>query len=197
MKVVRKLVFACVVLSTLGACALSEEIVPVTYTAPVSAAAISPQGKAFKLEVADNRGVYRGQIGAKVNGFGQEMAAIRSSVPVREIVRNALIGELKARNISVDNGLSRALTISITAMHNNFKTGFASGSARGIVAFTVKVHGPDGARRFDGVVSEVYELPDIMLATGPNAAKAVEGALAKALKTLFENQKFISALVAA
>jgi uncharacterized lipoprotein len=193
----RKAVCACVCALVVSACALSEDIVPVNYAAPKEAAPIAAAGKTFKLDVVDNRGVYRGQIGAKVNGWGQEMAAIRSTVPVRDIVRNALIDELKLRKIAVDDAQVRAIDISITAMHNNFQTGFASGSARGIVTFTVKVVATDGSSRFNATVSEIHEETGIQIASGENAAKAVEGALAKAMKALFDNRDFIAVLAGA
>ena len=196
-KVFARLCCACLAAGLLSACALTEDVVPVNYTASSDAVPITEKAKTIKLEVADNRGVYRGQIGAKVNGFGEEMAAIRSTVPVRAIVKKAIADELKARNILVDNRLVRGLRVSITAMHNNFKFGFASGSARGIVAFTVTVIRSDGTQRFVGTISEIHEQPEVMIASGENAAKSVESALAKAMKKLFENREFISALVQA
>ena len=172
-------------------------MVPIKYTAAGTSAPSSAEGKAFTLKVTDNRGVYRGQIGAKVNGFGQEMAAIRSERPVSEIIYDALQSELKLRNIVIDDRQARSVVVSITAMHNNFKIGFASGTARGIVTLVVKVVGADGGGLFDGVISEINEVENIMLATGPNAAAAVEGALSKAIRSLFDNPKFIEALVKA
>lgn len=194
---IKKAAWACLAVFALGACALTEDVVPVNYAVQTPNQSIGADGKAFKIEVADNRGVYRGQIGAKVNGWGQEMAAIRSTVPVQEIVRNALADELKARHITVDDKQARRLEVSITAMHNNFKVGFASGTARGITALTVNVVSADGVSRYSGTVSEIYEETDIVLATGENAAKAVAGALAKAIKALFDKPEFVAALVEA
>ena len=194
MGTIRKIGSLSLMLFLLGACALSEDVVPINYAPMSDVAPIGAESKAFKVDVADKRGVYRGQIGAKVNGFGEEMAAIRSTVPVREIVRDALMDELKARNIKFDAKNKRSVEVVITAMHNNFKVGFWSGSARGIVTLNVNVFGPDRTNRFKGTISEIHEFDGIQLASGENAAKALEGALAKAMRKLFDNTKFVETL---
>jgi hypothetical protein len=185
---------ACLALLAVSACALTEQVVPVDYTPSASAEPIATETKAVKLIVEDDRGIYRGQIGAKVNGFGQEMAAIRSSVPVRDIVANAFVEELRLRNMTVDDNLVQAVNVSITAMHNNYQVGLFSGEARGIVAFTVRVTGADGGSLYETAISEVEEIPGIMVFAGENAAKSVGAALDAAMKSLFNDPGFLAAL---
>lgn len=76
MSQIKSCTFAMLALAMLSACALSEDVAPIHYGGTDNAKPIVSETKPIKLEVTDNRGVYRGQIGAKVNGFGQEMAAI-------------------------------------------------------------------------------------------------------------------------
>jgi len=179
----------------LNACATEEDVVKLLYTPSETATPIVEDSKTIKLEVADNRGVYRGQIGAKVNGYGEEMAAIRTTVPIREIVRNAFAEELKRRNIMVDERQHRTLEVSITALHNNFQVGFLSGSARGIAVFRVRVIGADGVTRYDQLTSQLHEVEEVALALGEPASQSVGAALDEAMDRLFDDPDFQSALV--
>lgn len=182
------------VLLVVSACATEEDIVPLLYTPSESVIPIIQGSKAIKLEVADNRGVYSGKIGAKVNGYGQEMAAIRTTVPIRQIVLSAFTEELSRRNLNVDDTQSRKLEVSVTALHNNFKTGFASGAARGIAVFRVRVVGANGGVLYDRLTAKIHEDDDVTFALGEAAAGSVGNALDKAMKDLFDNPQFNDAL---
>ena len=59
------------------------------------------------------------------------------------------------------------------------------------------VRNVDGSLLYSRNVAEVFVIEDVAIASGENAAPAVEGALSKTIKTLFEDQEFINALVAA
>ena len=192
-----KLAVACLAALALDACAPTEEIVPVGYTPTATARPVTPEGKAFRLQVADDRGIYRYAIGARIGAYGQETTAIRPSVPVRDIVENAMVEELKRRGISIDDTLARTIDVSITAMHNNFTAGFFSSSARGIVAMTVVVTDGAGASGFDKAYSESHEPVEVFLSPGEVAARAVGGALAKTMNALFADPAFLAALAGA
>lgn len=194
MRSLRRIMTIMMMTVALGACAISEDIVPVSFQATESVVSIGADGKVFKLSVSDKRGKYKGRIGAKINGFGSEMADIKSTVTVPLIVQDAFTKELEARKLTVHTNDGRALEVSITAFHNNFEVGMMSGKARGIVAFTVKITNAAGATIFDEAISKVNVLEGIMLASGENAAKAVEGALATAMEALFQNKAFLDAL---
>jgi len=192
MKLWIKIAGACFSAFALSACAV-QDVQPVNYTASITAAPVSEAGKAFKLEIADNRGVYRGRIGAFYDGWGNDTDPIRSTIPVRDIVRNALLAELKARNVSATDTATSILEVSITAMQNNFDVALDGTSARGIAVFAVRVIGADGTVHFQSLVSKLHKVTKYS-AISAMAAQAVEGALAAALKSLFEDQAFIDAL---
>ena len=179
---------------TLNACALSVDTVPVPYQEPTAKISIGADGKAFQVNVLDLRTKYKGRIGAKVNGFGAEMADIKSTVPVRDIVANAIQSELQARNIVVGASDPKSVDAEITAFHNNFKIGLVSGSARAIVTMGVKVKNASGTILYDNTVSEVNELPGILLASGENAAQSLEAALKLSMDKLFSDTEFLKAL---
>lgn len=191
----KKFLAATLVSISLSACAITEDIVPVTYQGSESTISIGADGKSFKLAILDKRGKYKGRIGAKVNGFGAEMADIKSSTPVPEIVQDAFINELTSRKLLVDNDQDRKIDVTITAFHNNFEVGLVSGKARGIVAFTIKVTNKDGVTAFEDAMSRVNVDDGIMLASGENAAASVSKALNTAMSDLFANKEFIDALV--
>lgn len=196
MKKVVRIFAALGLMASMSACALQEDIVDVNY-APISEEmSIGADGKSFALLVEDARGKYKGRIGNKVNGFGQEMAEIKSTVPVQEIVNKAFTDELKARKLVIEPTVMRNVKVTITALHNQFKVGFASGEAHGITSFRIAVLRDDEVL-FEEVVSEVHVEEGIMIASGENAAKAIEASLVKAMKSLFSNDDFLAALVEA
>ena len=68
--------------ATLTACATTEEIVPIPY-APAEAAAV-PGAESIQVTVVavDARTTHRQRISTKINGYGMEMAPIRSKEEV-------------------------------------------------------------------------------------------------------------------
>ena len=182
---------------SVSACALTEDIVELKYDPMENAKSIGADSKSFNLTVVDERGEYKGRIGAKVNGFGAEMADIKSSVPVREVLFNAIRTEMEARKLDISEEAASNIDIIITALHNNFQVGVFSGTARGITAFTVGVKNTAGDMLYEGAVSEVHLYDGIQLASGENAGIAIEGALKKAVAALFNDPKFVAALVSA
>lgn len=190
-----KLLAVTLMTAALSACAITEDIVPVIFQGTELSISIGADGKAFELAVTDRRGKYKGRIGAKVNGFGAEMADIKSTIPVPEIVQDAFIKELTARKLLVSKRDGRKIEVSITAFHNNFEVGLVSGKARGIVAFTIKLTNANDDTTFEDAISKVHIIDGIMLATGDNAAASVSKALNDAMSDLFQNKEFINALV--
>lgn len=80
-------------------------------------------------------------------------------------------------------------------MHNNYRVGIASGTARGIVTLVVKVVDSENKILFDKVISEIHVNSGILISTGASAAKSVGDALTKTMKKLFGMTEFIEALV--
>ncbi len=195
--VLKKVAASLVVFSFLGGCALTVDTVDVPFERTMQIVPIEAAGSEVALQVVDLRTKYKGRIGAKINGFGTEMADIKSTVPVRDIVANAFQAELEARQISLNDGGPKKVDVDITAFHNSFKFGLVSGEARAIVTFRVGVTNATGVEVFSRTVSEIEARDGIMVATGENAAISLKVALKKAMDSIFENQEFLSALASA
>lgn len=92
----------------LSACAVTEDTVPVPYTA--SAVSADPRLAMVRVSVSatDARTTNRGRIGSKMNGYGMEMAAIRTSDDIAAAVKSAITTELKDRGYSLTDGGARS-----------------------------------------------------------------------------------------
>lgn len=176
----------------LGACATSEDIVPVPYT--VSAATATPGAQSIHVTVASNdaRTENRARIGAQINGYGMEMAAIRSQAEVTEIVRDAIAAELRQRGYQVGESGSR-VNAEIGAFYNDFSTGMLAGKSKADVALTVTVTTASGAEVYRRAIAGQAER-SVQLANGGNAAKTLDLALGKALEELMSDPAFVAAL---
>ena len=178
--------------STLAACATTEEAVPVPYTpAPAS---IVTGASAVNVTVVgtDARTTNRGRISTKINGYGMEMAAIRSSRDVGEIARDALSAELKARGFNLGPG-GPTVNAAVETFYADFNTGILAGKAKGDVALNVRVTDAAGAERYRTTVAGTSS-KSVQLASGKNAAQAISEALADAMRKLFGDESFLRAL---
>ncbi|HEY1506329.1 MAG TPA: YajG family lipoprotein [Stellaceae bacterium] len=188
----RKILALMVLASALAGCAFSEDIVDVSYPAPTAApvAAAGPVG----LSVLDQRTSDRARISTKINGYGMDMAAIRSNAPVPDIVRDALTAELKQRGFTVGAG-GPPITVGVERFYNTFDFGFASGTAKAQVDLAVTVGAANGgsgfAQKYSGTAEE-----SVMAASGSNAAETLSKALADAIQKMFNDNNFLQAVEA-
>lgn len=194
MKKLTSRLFVVIAALSMSACALTVDTVEVPYQEPTSKISVGADGKAFQVSVLDLRAKYKGRIGAKINGFGTEMADIKSTLPVRDIVSNALKSELKARNITISDQDAKSVEAEVVAFHNNFKFGVITGEARAIITINMKVKNGSGTIIYVGNVTEVNQMTGILAATGENAALALEGALQRTMRSLFNDSDFVKAL---
>ncbi|MDE1148434.1 MAG: YajG family lipoprotein [Azospirillaceae bacterium] len=181
---------ALAVVSLLGGCALSEDVATIKY-APTQAEAVAG-AKPVGLTVVDGRTADRNRISAKINGFGTEMAAIRSDKDVPSVVKDALTAEFEERGFHVEaHGL--AVTVTINQFYNQYGAGLMSGTANGDVNLTVAVADAGGASLFsqayDGTVKNT-----IMMANGSNAAESLVGAMNDAVKKMFADPAFVATI---
>jgi len=175
----------------LSGCATVEDVVPVNYTAqggPMTGAGIK-----VMTEVVDARDTDRGRISSKINGFGQELAAIRANREVSAIVKDAFDAELKSRGYAVENAGPKA-TIAVTRFYNAFKVGAFSGSANADVRFTASVALANGNVVYRRDIAVAGTAGDILLADGSNAAESLSDGMKKAFAMIFADEKFIAAL---
>jgi uncharacterized lipoprotein YajG len=176
----------------LSACATSEDIVAVPYTA--SAATATPGAQNIHVTVAssDARTENRARIGAKVNGYGMEMAAIRAQAEVTEIVRDAIAAELVQRGYQVGETGSR-VNAEVKTFYNDFSTGLLAGKSKADVALTVTVNDRSGAEVYRREIAGQAERT-VQMASGGNAAKTLSEALTEALGELMADPAFVAAL---
>lgn len=175
-----------------SACATSEDVVPVPYT--VSSAARVPGANAITVSVAgtDARTENRARIGVQINGYGMDMAAIRATEEVTDIVRNAIAAELGQRGYNVGDGGAR-VNASVETFFNDFSTGMFAGKSTANVVMTVTVTSRSGAEVYSRRVSGEAERT-VQIANGGNAATTLSQALSKALASLMEDPAFTAAL---
>jgi uncharacterized lipoprotein YajG len=178
---------------TLAACATTEETVPVAY-APKSTTTIMAGASGVKVTVvgADTRTTNRGRISTKINGYGMEMAAIRSQQDVGVIVQDALSSELKARGYTLAPG-GPTVNAAVETFYADFGVGVLAGKAEGDVKLNVRVTDPAGAERYRQTVQGASK-KTVQLASGKNAAAALSEALSDALSKLFGDAAFLAAL---
>lgn len=177
---------------SLSACATSEDVVPIPYA--VSAATAVPGASSITVTVAatDARTENRARIGAQINGYGMEMAAIRSDTEITEVVQNAIAVELRQRGYSVGEAGAR-VNASVETFYNSFKVGMLAGKSQADVAMTVTVTGRTGGEVYSRRLSAQAER-SVQLANGGNAATTLSQALSKVLEELMADPAFTAAL---
>lgn len=190
-RVVTVLLFGC-----LGACALSEDKVPVDYVPAESTEAIGgASAVTLEISASDQRAQYRDRIGTKKNGYGMEMARIVATNDVVDLVRSGVEQGLKAQGFTIGaRGL--AVSIELQNFYNNFKVGFASGTAVAEVAFALKVRNASGTLVYSQLYDATNSDGDIFLASGKNAKASLEKALTKAITSMLEDKALQRALLA-
>jgi len=176
----------------LTACATSEDIVPVPYTASSAPATPGAQNIHVTVTSSDARTENRARIGAQINGYGMEMAAIRSQVEVTEIVRDAIAAELRQRGYQVSETGAR-VNAEVTTFYNDFSTGLLAGKSKADVALTVTVTDKSGVEVYRRAITGEAERT-VQLANGGNAATTLSQALSKALEQLMSDPAFVAAL---
>jgi len=181
----------------LSACALTEDTVSLQYRAMPSVAPVAgANAVAINVVVADARTQHQDRVSVKKNGYGMEMAAIRSDRHPTSVVKDAIETELKARGFRVGEGAGQA-KIELITFYNDFKIGFFSGDAVADVNFNVQVLGAGGVILFSKPVSSSGKAPNILLANGSNAKEALENGLQTAVANLMADQAFIDAVIKA
>jgi uncharacterized lipoprotein len=195
-------VIAVVVALSIGGCALTEDTVRLSYQ-PRGAAGQVGAAQAVTVAVVvrdERRGKERDRVSCKKNGYGMEMAAIRSENDVPGLVQGAVQSELSRRGFRAGAG-GVTVVVEVHRLYNDFKIGFFSGDADAEADLEVRVY-PAGATEgtpalYEGRAEGAGQNPNVQLSSGENAKVALEAALSEAVWRLFANQRFIAALLAA
>jgi len=186
-----RLAAALVCALSVGGCALTEAQIDIPYKA--AGGAQTGVGVTVITKAEDSRTADRNRVSAKINGFGMEMAAIRSKQEVTTILKSAVDFELKARGYTLQAG-GTSVTITVKRFFSAFKTGIFSGDALADVVFGVTVTQPDGGKAYEREITATGKAANIQLATGSNAAEALSDGLKNATAILFADPAFLTAL---
>ncbi len=188
----RHLCLAAAAAMAVSACATSEDVVPIPYTASSAARVAGAESITVSVASTDARTENRARIGAQVNGYGMEMAAIRSETEVTQIVQDAIAAELAQRGYSVGTTGAR-VNASVETFYNKFTTGLLAGKSTADVALTVTVTGRSGTEVYSRRVAGQAERT-VQIANGGNAARTLSEALNTALTELMADPAFTAAL---
>jgi uncharacterized lipoprotein len=175
----------------LGGCALTEDVVPIPYKARGGAQV--GDGLPVTVVASDARTTDRTRISNKVNGYGMEMAAIRATRNIEDIVREAFEEELRARGFRVAAG-GPAASLSIVRFYSHFESGIFSAESVADVQMHVSVRGANGAQLFDKDVNVTGKETGIQIASGSNAAASLSDGMGRAFEALFSDPAFVTAI---
>jgi uncharacterized lipoprotein YajG len=188
------LVVVCAALGSSG-CALTEDTIPLTYPKQPRVPAIKDAERVnVRVTVADNRKDPT-RVGCKKNGWGMEMAAIKSSTDVPNFVQRNVEWELKRRGF-VPGPDGVVVEVALRRFYNDFKIGFFAGDAVAEVDMDVTAFkpGPTEVPVFVGHFEGEGKNPNIQLSSGENAKVALDAAFADAMKRLLADRRFLAAL---
>lgn len=194
----KSLAFACcAAVASLSGCALTTEQVELNYTQQTGVSRLAgADAVSVNVQVTDQR-LDKSKVSSKKNGYGMEMAPITAAEDVAVTVRKAIEKELQARGFQLgsDAALVR-IAADLTRFYNDHKMGFFAGDAVADLNMSVIVKSKSGALLFSKQIIAQGMEKNTQLASGNNAKIALERALESGMKTLFDDQAFLSALLA-
>ena len=196
---VKALAFACcVAMASLSGCALTTEQIELNYTPQAGVSKVAgAENVSVNVQVADLR-LDRSKVSSKKNGFGMEMAPITATEDVAVTIRKAIETELKARGFQLGSDAALVkVAADVTRFYNDHKMGFFAGDAVADLNMSVTVKSKSGQLLFLKQIIAQGKEANTQLATGNNARLALDRALENGMKMLFEDQTFLSALLAA
>jgi uncharacterized lipoprotein YajG len=191
----RKLLMAAAAAAALSGCALTTDRIGLEYTPQAGVAPIAGANKVAVSVQSDHR-PDKSKVSSKKNGFGMEMAPIVASEDVAVTIRKAIDVELRARGFQLADGARVKLAAEVTRFWNDHKIGFFAGDAVADLNMTVSVRSKGGEQVYARQIAAQGIEANTQLASGDNAKLALDRSLASALKTLFDDRAFLSALLA-
>lgn len=189
---------SCMAVASLSGCALTTDRISLQYNQQQGVAQIPGAGNvSVNVQVADQR-QDKSKVSSKKNGFGMEMAPILAAEDVAVTVRRAIEQELRSRGFQLgsDDALVH-IAADLTRFYNDHKTGFFAGEAVADLNMSVTVKSKKGDLLYSRQVAAQGVEPNTQLMTGENARLALNRALENGMKSLFEDQAFLSAMMAA
>ena len=188
---------SCVAVSSLSGCALTTDRIELQYNQQQGVAQIpGANNVSVNVQVADQR-EDQSKVSSKKNGFGMEMAPILAIEDVAVTVRSAIEQELRARGFQLGSDAALVqIAADLTRFYNDHKTGFFAGDAVADLNMSVTVKSKKGDLLYTRQVIAQGIEPNTQLMSGENARLALNRALENGMKSLFEDQAFLAALVA-
>ena len=193
----KKLLLTLTPLFLFTGCALTKSHVSLEYKSPMEASTIpEAENVHTALHVTDSRNDKK-VVGHKKNGYGMQMASIHSKEDVATFLQNSITLELEKRGFQVNQTNLPHLHIDIELLkfYNDYKIGYFTADANSEVIFTIKVTDKENkiaySRNINAQGTEGYNL----LMGGKNAKLSLEDAVQSALKELFEDKAFLTALL--
>lgn len=188
---------SCIAIVSLSGCALTTDRIDIQYSQQQSIAQIpGANNVSVNVQVADQR-QDKSKVSSKKNGFGMEMAPILASEDVAVTVRRAIEQELKTRGFQLGSDAALVqISADLNRFYNDHKIGFFAGDAVADLNMSITVKSKKGEVLYMKQVAAQGIEPNTQLMTGENAKLALNRALANGMKYLFEDQAFLSALIA-
>jgi uncharacterized lipoprotein len=181
----------------LSACALSEDRIKLSYQTDPAAQRVTGAESVTTVVTVNDARADRTRVGAKKNGFGMEMAAIRPEEDIALTVQSAVASELRARGFRIGNEGAVTISVEVTRMWNDFKMGVFSGDSVSELMISARIAARSGAILYSRNISAEGTEPNIQLASGGNAKLALDRALESGIRQLFADPKFLEALLQA
>ena len=187
-------IFALVALS---GCALTTDRIELQYNQQQGVSKIPGANNiSVTVQVTDKR-QDKSKVSSKKNGFGMEMAPILAAEDITSTVQRAIEQELSARGFILGSDAALVQIVAdLNRFYNDHKNGFFAGDAVADLNMSVTVKSKKGDLIYTRQVIAQGVEPNIQLATGENAKLALNRALENGMKSLFEDQAFLSALMA-
>ena len=184
-----------VLVSSISGCALTTESIDIKYNPQLTITSI-PAAKrvAVNVRVRDVR-LDKSKVSSKKNGYGMEMAPILANEKPEVTVSHAIEQELILRGFQLTSDAQIHINAEIRRFYNEHTLGFFSGDA--IADFDMIVIGEtkNGQQIYFKQIKTQGIEENTQLASGENAAIALNLALKNGIKMLFNDANFISALL--
>lgn len=187
---------SCMAVLTLSGCALTTDRIELQYNRQQGVSQIpGANSVSVNVQVVDQR-QDKSKVSSKKNGFGMETAPILATEDVAITVRRAIEQELRTRGFQLGSDTALIQIASdLTRFYNDHKTGFFAGDAVADLNMSVTVKSKKGDLLYTRQVIAQGIEANTQLMTGENAKLALNRALENGMKSLFEDQAFLTALV--
>ncbi|MBW6399104.1 YajG family lipoprotein [Roseomonas sp. HJA6] len=136
------------------------------------------------------------EISHKKNGYGMRGADIIASNDVVAEVREGIVEILREQGFRDGPG-GATIRVELSRFYSTFDTGFWSATANAQVTASVTVVAADGRNLYARVFNGNYQLPNVQIMNGSNAANALRPALGGLLRQIADDPQLTRALLQA